>query len=247
MEMSVDFSRIFHQSSKDRSKGHPPISLCSEDWPDEWRTHQYKQYVRFQKQNLGEPAHMQADLFNLIKERRSQREGSGKALSLGELSILLKFSCGIVGAQESSLPRRAQPSAGARYPIEVYPFVLMPGDVSGGIYHYDVRGHILEVLREKSFLPEEIALFFPHQWIQGMSLALVMTAVFERNQMKYGERGYRYMLIEAGHIGQNVCLLAEALGLQCCAVGGSNDEAIERSIGIDGRTESVVYTLVLGK
>ena len=67
--------------------------------------------------------------------------------------------------------------------------------------------------------------------------------------MKYGERGYRFILQESGHIAQNVYLLCEALGLKCCALGGFriSDEQIEKFLGIDGLTESIVYTLVVGK
>ena len=78
-------------------------------------------------------------------------------------------------------------------------------------------------------------------------MAIIMTAVFDRSQMKYGERGYRYMLIEAGHVGQNFCLTAEALGLKCSALGGTHDEPIERLLDIDGVTESVMYALAIGK
>jgi SagB-type dehydrogenase family enzyme len=74
-----------------------------------------------------------------------------------------------------------------------------------------------------------------------------MTDVFWRNQNKYGERGYRYILLEAGHIGQNIYLVSEALGLKCCALGGTRDENLEELVDIDGVTESVVYALAVGK
>ena len=73
-----------------------------------------------------------------------------------------------------------------------------------------------------------------------------MTAVFSRTQNKYGERGYRYVLLEAGHVGQNLALAAEALGLRCAPLAGTRDETIETLLDIDGVTESLVYTLVFG-
>ena len=73
-----------------------------------------------------------------------------------------------------------------------------------------------------------------------------MTAVFSRNQMKYGERGYRYVLLEAGHIGQNMYLNAAALSLKCCALGGTIDSKLEKFLDIDGITESVVYAVAFG-
>ena len=74
-----------------------------------------------------------------------------------------------------------------------------------------------------------------------------MTSQFERTQMKYGERGYRYILLEAGHIGQNICLVSETLGLKCCALGGTMDKNLEELLDIDGETESVVYGFAIGK
>lgn len=75
----------------------------------------------------------------------------------------------------------------------------------------------------------------------------LMTAVFHRNQVKYGERGYRYILIETGHIGQNLYLVSEAAGIKCRALGGTRDENIEKLLDIDGIGESVVYAVAVGK
>ena len=64
---------------------------------------------------------------------------------------------------------------------------------------------------------------------------------------KYGKLGYRYILLEAGHIGQNMYLVSEALGLKCCALGGTRDENLEKLIDIDGVTEAVVYGFAVGR
>ena len=77
-------------------------------------------------------------------------------------------------------------------------------------------------------------------------ILLAITGVFDRTQVKYGERGYRYALLEAGHVGQNVYLATQALGLGCCGLAGTRDLAIEELLGIDGVTESLLYTLVIG-
>lgn len=247
MDIKPDFSKIFHQSSKNHGKGHPPIPENLNEWPNEWKTTYYKAYQRLPKIDLGnEP--FKADFFDLIKNRRSRRDFKREPLNKRELSLLLKYSCGNTGEIGEGRHRRAQPSGGGRFPIEVYPIVFRGGeDLSRGLYHYNVKEHSLDVLRDREFSGVDIHNLFTYPWVKDVACAIVMTSVFWRNQNKYGERGYRYILIEAGHIGQNVYLVSEALGLKCCALGGTRDEALEKLIDIDGVTESVIYALAIGK
>jgi SagB-type dehydrogenase family enzyme len=228
-------------------------SIAREDWPPEWTTIYYKTYPQLEKIALPE-AHPHADLFEVVRRRGSGREFDSSPLSLEQLSILLKYSCGIVGeggtASYGESPKqniRAQPSAGARFPIEVYPIVFSgTSDLPAGSYHYNVKSHSLDVLLQQTFTPEAIGKLISYDFVKKASCVIILTAVFYRNQMKYGERGYRYALLEAGHIGQNLYLASGALGLQCCAMGGTQDEEVEAFLGIDGVSESVVYAIVIG-
>ncbi len=244
--MYIDFSGLFHRSSKDASSSgriHTPPD--SHDWPAEWKTTFYKSYPRFAKIPLPatEPA---ADFFELIRARRSQRDFSGVPVDIEALSTVLQYSCGITRSSPQG-ESRAQPSGGARFPLEVYPIVFSGSElVPAGLYHYNVKAHALDTLWQRPFSKEDIAALFTYEWIQNSSVALVVTAVFNRNQMKYGERGYRQILHEAGHVGQNVYLASGALGMKCCTVSGTRDVALEKLIDIDGITESVVYGMVLG-
>lgn len=241
-----DFSKIFHHSSKDHQKGHPPISPNDKDWPDEWKTTYYKTYARLPKIKLDDED-ASADFFDLIKKRESRREFSAP-LTKRDISLLLKYSCGNTKPLGQGRYRRAQPSGGGRFPIEVYPFVLRGGsDLKSGLYHYGVKNHELDVLWDREFSQGNIGQLFTYPWVKNAPCVIVMTAVFWRNQNKYGERGYRYILLEAGHIGQNMYLVSEALGLKCCALAGTWDENVEKLIDIDGVTESVVYALAVGK
>lgn len=275
-----DFSKIFHQSSKDHAKGHPPIPEKYEDWPEEWRTTYYKSYPRLPKIDLEDlPAEAltkeggppSVDFFDLIKKRQSRRDFTRAHISKRELSLLLKYSCGNLGSLgETGRYRRAQPSGGGRFPIEVYPIVFRSpsshpersegssdssaspqndstGELKSGLYHYNVKDHKLDVLWDREFSDGDIDGLFTYPWVKDAAIGLVMTAVFWRNQNKYGERGHRYIMQEAGHIGQNMYLVCEALGLKCCALGGTRDENLEKLIDIDGVTESVVYALAVGK
>lgn len=246
--MKADFSRIFHISSKDGSKGHPPIPKDYSEWPDEWKTTYYKVYPRM-PQVLLPNANLSPDasLIDAIKRRASTRDFSDKPLALQEISFLLKYSCGNIRPSEEGRSRRAQPSGGARFPIEMYYLNLKEGELNPGLYHYNVRSHLLENILEKKFSPEEVDQMFSYDWVKNSSGVFIMTAHFWRSQNKYGERGYRYILLEAGHIGQNIYLLSSALGLTCCALGGTKDIEIENLLDIDGYTESLAYAIAIGK
>jgi len=242
----IKFSQLFHQYTK---RFYRIIPRDSSLWPDEWKTTYYKTYPRLPKINLSH-TERDFDLFKAIIKRSSEREMSGGEINLDELSILLKYSCGITHRTKEGDGRRAQPSGGARYPIEAYCLVVKPGEgLKPGLFHYNVKEHCLDTLWEKTFNKEDLDKIATYEFVKDASLIIFLTAVFWRNQNKYGERGYRFILQESGHIGQNIHLLSEALNLKCCALGGFriSDEQIEKILDIDGVTESLVYTAVIGK
>lgn len=243
--MRIDFSQLFHHSSKRHDAGRlTPMPARLEEWPVEWRTTYYKTYPRMQKIALA-TTRPDVDLGDAIRRRASRRDFDRRPLSFEGLSTILAYSCGIVRTEPTI--SRAQASAGGRYPIEIYPMIFAGSPrIPSGLYHYDVKGHALEVLYQKPFSDDEIANLFTYPWMRNASAVIVMTALFHRSQMKYAERGYRYVLLEAGHIGQNIYLNAAALDLKCCALGGTRDENLENFLDIDGNTESVVYAVALG-
>lgn len=245
--MPPDYSEMFHQSSKDLSwGGRVHIPKDSSLWPEEWKTTHYKVYPRFPVKKLPAPKKITLGLSKIIEERKSERNFSKQPISSPELSTLLKKSLGTTNVRGGQM-RRAYPSGGACFPIEVYP-VILNGDneIPSGIYHYNPKSHDLSVLQEKSFTPEDISQLTSYEWVSDASMLLIFTAVFARTKKKYGERGYRYILLEAGHMGENVYLASNALSIKCCGLGGTRDAAIEALLSIDGVTESVVYGLVLG-
>lgn len=242
----VNFSQLFHQHTK---KFRHKIPKDTSLWPDEWKTTYYKTYARLPKIKLKHQE-MNFDLFEAIKKRSSKREMSPEKISLDELSLLLKYSCGITRRTKDGDGRRGHPSGGARYPIETYGLMVSPGQgLKPGFFHYDIKDHQLEMLWQKKITKEDLDQIAVYEFIKDASLIIFLTAVFWRTQNKYKERGYRFILIEAGHIGQNIHLICEALKLKCCALGGFrvSDEQIEKLLGIDGVVESLVYTLVIGK
>ena len=76
---------------------------------------------------------------------------------------------------------------------------------------------------------------------------MIWTGVFERTTSKYRDRGYRYVFLDAGHIGQNLYLACESLGLGMTAIAALVDDEVNAIVGADGRDESVVYMAALGR
>jgi SagB-type dehydrogenase family enzyme len=141
---------------------------------------------------------------------------------------------------------RTSPSAGACNPIEAYAVVTRVSGVPKGIYHYAPRQHRLALVRRS--LPPTIERHLPGQWwYGGASVVVFLTAVFARTNWKYpSPRAYRTILLEAGHFCQTFCLVAAALGLAPFCSAALADTAIERDLGIDGVTESVLYACGVG-
>lgn len=243
----MDFSAIFHRSSKDLP-GEILKKTEKMAWPENWTTIYYKTYPRLPKIALAHTKR-HSDFYSAIEQRDSATESvfDGTPLSKDKLSALLHFSCGITRRQGADAGARAYPSGGSLYPLEIYPMVLVGSEeIPAGIYHYNIRNHALDVLSQRQMDSTEIEQLFLYNWVKRASVVLVITAVFARSQEKYGERGYRYILLEAGHIGQNLYLVSSAEGLKCRAMGGTRDASVEHIIGVDGVSESIVHSVVIG-
>ena len=247
--MEPDFSQLFHQSSK---RGHPLIPEAWDEWPEEWKTTYYKSYPRLPKVVLPQ-AEIRADFFDLVKIRKSSHDFRRMPIALDELSLFLKYSCGNIRKMQGVVRHhRAYPSGGSRFPIEIYIIVFRKSapsknNLRPGLYHYNVKEHKLDILWEREFSDEDIDKLFRYPWVKEATAGIIMTGIFWRNQNKYGERGYRHLLLEAGHIGQNMYLASAALDLKCCALSGTYDDVIEKLLDVDGITESLIYALALGK
>ena len=181
-----------------------------------------------------------------IETRRSVRDFSGQPMSMDELSYLLHAAGGITG-ERWGLKLRAAPSAGALYPVEIYPVVHNVSDLEQGVYHYAVQDHSLKTLQKGDFRWSMIRHGVGQEMLGAANAVFLLTAIFQRTRWKYRERSYRYVLLEAGHIGQNIYLAATSMGLGACAVGAFFDEGVNRLLEIDGKEEAAVYIMVVGK
>jgi SagB-type dehydrogenase family enzyme len=173
--------------------------------------------------------------------RHSTRRYAGHALTLEQLSRLLLLTAGVTHDG-----RRSHPSSGALYPIEVYPVVHDVEGLEPGLYHYCIRDHALEHLREGDLRGDVVRQALTQSFLADANVILYFTVIFQRMRFKYQDRAYRYGLIETGHLGQNAYLAATSMGLGACAVGAFDDDGTNRMLGVDGRSEAAVYMVALG-
>lgn len=233
-------SELFHENSKIIAAA-PQLVLSAEATrvaPDG-----FKRYVHARQVALPPPrAVAGASLWDAITQRRSCRSHSGAGIAAGDIADLAFYA---LGSQDRAF-RRCVPSAGGLYPLELY---VGTGNVEGvrpGLYHYDSRAHALDVLAESDPLADFAAAVFIPEAVSDAAAVLMLTAVFGRSKIKYGERAYRFALLEAGHAMQNVSLTATALGLGACAVGGFVDDALNDLVDADGVEEAVLYGCIIG-
>jgi SagB-type dehydrogenase family enzyme len=145
------------------------------------------------------------------------------------------------------LCERPVPSGGGLYPLELYLVVRAVDGLVPGVYHYVAAAHALERLRDVA-LPERFVtyLFMNQAYFAEAALVAVLTAMPERSLWRYGERGYRYLLLEAGHVGQNLNLAAAALGLGTCNAGGFFDDELAGLLRADVEREVPLYAVAVG-
>ena len=176
-----------------------------------------------------------------LRARRSAHEFNGQPLALSTLAALLEAGYGVTAPG-----RRTVPSAGALYPLELYPAIVRVDGVEPGVFHFDPPRHVLEVVRAGE-IGETLEATSPLAgFLEGVSAVVFVTAVFWRSRFKYGPRGYRFALLEAGHVAQNMLLAATELGVAALPLGGFYDARAEALLGVDGVDEAVLYAIALG-
>jgi SagB-type dehydrogenase family enzyme len=193
---------------------------------------------------LPEPQPTREGLDALVAARRSTRGYADTPLPLAGLSTLLRASYGVTGAFGSQ-PFRAVPSGGALYPLELYVAAQRVEELEPALYHFDPLRAVLERIRP--LRRNELAGLTPYDelLLPSAAVAMISTVVW-RSRFKYGSRAYRFALLEAGHVAQNFLLVATALGLAACPVGGFYDRRVDAFLGIDGLYEASLYLLPVG-
>ena len=178
-----------------------------------------------------------------IAERRSVRGFTDRELTLQEIGQLCWAGQGIT---DPGGEFRASPSAGALYPDETYVFAHRVEGCGQGIYHYEVRHHRLAMLAEGSFGGELARACLGQDSCATAAAVLAWGAVIDRCALKYGDRAYRYIYLDAGHIGAHLQLACCTLGLGSVNVGAFYDDEVNALLGLDGQMETAIYLTAVG-
>jgi SagB-type dehydrogenase family enzyme len=236
---------LFHENSKThRLSDAPDDAHVAAVMRDLWEDLPYAGTAAVRLPGLALPP---TPISEAILERRTDTTFGTAPISLRDLSSLLTAGYGAIERPSVIGNRRFRtvPSAGALYPLELYSFVRAVTGVEPGLYHFQAAAGLLQRLR--SLPDEELARTFVQPDMIGSAAAVILiTAVFQRTTFKYGERGYRFVLIEAGHVAQNIDLIATALHLPAANLGGFFDSELETLLDIDGVEQSLVYAVAIG-
>jgi SagB-type dehydrogenase family enzyme len=189
--------------------------------------------------------------FETLHARRTHRDFASGKVSLENVSKLLHATWGVQGYFETEvfgkLPYKTSPSGGARHPGEVYLMALRVDGLERGIYHYQAEHHCLARLPGGATPRTARAYCADQRYVAQATALFIMTAVFARTMWKYGRaRAYRAILLETGHFCQTFCLTATRLGLGPFSTAALKDSLIEKDLGLDGISESVLYVAGVG-
>jgi len=174
--------------------------------------------------------------------RRSERDFASVALSLPEIAQLLWAAQGITASEG----RRTAPSAGALYPLQVYVIASRVETLPAGTYRYDPLSHRLITLSVGHKAAMLVRAALGQEWIAQAAATFVVSGIEQRTTRKYGERGVRYVFMEAGHAAQNILLQSVALGLGATVVGAFDDNRVRSVLGL-AHSESPLYLVPVGR
>ncbi len=188
-----------------------------------------------------------ADFMRLAEGRTSVRRYGPGQLSQADLAYLLYATQGVKETVKPSHTLRTVPSAGARHAFETYVLVNRVADLDAGIYRYLALDKKLALLDREAGLPRAItAACLGQAFVAASAATFIWVAVVKRMTWRYGQRGYRYLYLDAGHVCQNLYLAAEAIGCGVCAIAAFDDDALNRILKLDGETQFAVYLASLG-
>jgi SagB-type dehydrogenase family enzyme len=247
-------SELYHENTKlHPSLGAAPISVMDLSVEEiEAMACAFKQYPLHPRVYLAKPNSDQSGLTleRALMSRRTIRNYSQAPLTVDQLSKILYLSYGITG--ENPLPGggiqkfRAAPSAGALYPAEIYLGISRVTGLESGLYHYNVPDHALELLAAGNFAEQIKDGCCGQGSVIDAPVTVLITGVMHRTKRKYGERGYRYVLLDVGHMAQNLCLAAMDVGVGVMTTCGFFDNLLNQLLRVDGIDETALYVALLG-
>jgi SagB-type dehydrogenase family enzyme len=212
-------------------------------------------YINFPLIRLYPPRkNINTTLTHALTQRKTTYTIKNEKLTISEISDLLHYSYSINNETESSSSRETyntSPSAGGIHPIEI--FFNIPNErtdensINHGIYYYNPKLNELRHIINQNCNKRIFDMFMQPELASNSSVQIFIVANFSETTIKYGDRGYKFAILEAGHIAQNFNLVATALGLASINIGGYYEDEINELLGFDGVMQSVVYSILIGK
>lgn len=188
------------------------------------------------------------ELIEAIEKRRSLRKYSNKPLTLEEVSYLLWCTQGIKEIRPIPITRRNVPSAGSRHAFETYLLINNVEGLRPGVYRFLAVDHKLVEVNLKEDNADRITdACLKQTMVKKSAVTFLWSAVPYRMKWRYGERAYRYLLLDVGHVCQNLYLAAEDIKGGACAIAAYEDDAINDILNLDGKEEFVIYIATVGK
>jgi SagB-type dehydrogenase family enzyme len=192
------------------------------------------------------------DIFSCLGKRRSRRKYTDESLSIEELAFLLWFTNGVQKvfkrSEDFSVTLRTVPSAGARHPLETYILANRIAGIDSGLYRYLPLDHKL-VMEHSISSPEQVITeaTMGQSFVGKALLVIAWSALPYRTEWRYNGEAAKLILLDAGHVCQNLYLAAEALGLGTCGIAAYDQEKIDKALHLDSEEEFVVYLAPVGK
>jgi SagB-type dehydrogenase family enzyme len=187
------------------------------------------------------------DLRQVMERRATLRKYQETALTLDEFAYLLWLTQGIKEVTPAKLTRRTVPSAGSRHPFETYLLVNRVAGLEVGLYRYIASQHAVYKLGGVEKVEEITKACGQQAHVRGSAVTFIWVAVPERTAWRYGDRAYRYIFLDAGHVCQNLYLAAESIGCGVCAIDAFDDDLLNTALDVDGETQLALYVGTVGK
>src|SRR3989344_365969 len=217
------------------------------DWPGSWKIVEFKEYPRFPQVSLPTPTELSASFQQVLKNRSTTRSFNAVSIMGSQtLSDLLFWSAGLNRNHHTpQKSTRFYPSGGARYPLEVYCSFAGNSEISPGLYHYNVKKHLLEQLGDHT-AQKTVSALHNYPWAKDASVIVFVSALFERNMRKYQERVYRFVLLETGAFLQTLYLVAESLGIGVSALGTIVEPRMQEVLDLQNDDEPILIHAAVG-
>lgn len=189
------------------------------------------------------------DLLDILRDRKSNRSYTEECLTLEELSFLLWATQGVKEIRGNNYATiRPVPSGGARHPFETYIAVNRVEGLKNGVYRYLALTHELLLMFDDDNLQDELStLTLGQKFVGKAAVTFIWSVIPYRGEWRYHVRSHKVMLLDAGHLCQNLYIACEAIGCGTCAIGAYDQEALDKFLNLDGEDEFVVYLGPVGK